>query len=147
MREDNHPAIVDRETLLNVYHALTGRDLQGEWLDGAPQRRLRDSGAQTVLKYLLKDPQGLLYVTRPQHPEYVRQTLHKDGAGIHRDITFALRAHLIDDIFLDRVKALAKGDVHLARHIRDSVEALTLQHTKSVISIDEHLKHVRLEQE
>src|SRR5215470_17343368 len=81
-----------------------------EYLNGKPPWRLRDTSAQAVLKYILCDPQGPLYVVRPQHPEYRRQELHsaagRDGK-MYRVVSFAIRAHLIDDIFLDRVKEIA----------------------------------------
>jgi recombinase/resolvase-like protein len=150
VREDNHPAIVDRELFMWAYSTITGRNLQGEYLDGAPPRRLRDAGAQAVLKYLLRDPQGPLYVSKPEHPEYVRQTLKTDpkrAGRLFRDITFAIRAHLIDDIYLERVKEIARGDTHLAQHIQASVTELQQKHIEAVISVDEHLAQVCKEQE
>ena len=133
VRESNHPAIVDRDLFMWTYHTLTGRDLQGQWLNGEPPRRLRDSGAQAVLKYILCDPQGVLYVARREHPEYVRQTLAGDperAGKMYRDVTFAIRAHLIDDIFLDRLKEIARGDAHLAGHIRASIKQMQEQHPR-----------------
>lgn len=148
VRDDNHPAIVDRELFLWSYHKLTGRNLDGELLEGVKCKQLRDDGAQAVLKRLLKDPKGVMYVQRPDHPEYIRQTLvkdHKLAGKIYRDITFAIRAHLIDDIFLARVKALAIADQHLAEHIDASIKALEEQHTKAIVSVDDQLTQVRLE--
>jgi hypothetical protein len=54
VKEDNHPAIIDRELFMWAYQKLTGRDLQGQYLNGTPPRRLRDAGAQAVLKYILR---------------------------------------------------------------------------------------------
>lgn len=144
----NHPAIVDRDLFLWAYHKLTGRNLQGEPLDNTERRRLRDDGAQAVLKYLLRDPSGPLYVMRPDHPECVRQTLATDPHrhdSLFRHVTFAIRAHLIDDIFLARVKEIALADQHLAAHIKASVDELAQQHTEAVVSIDDQLAAVRLE--
>ena len=146
--DNNHPAIVDRDLFLWAYHKLTGRNLQGEPLDNGERRRLRDDGAQAVLKYILRDPSGPLYVMHPEHPEYVRQTLAADPArhgSLFRSVTFAIRSHLIDDIFLARVKEIALADPHLAAHIETSVDELAQQHTEAVVSIDDQLASVRLE--
>jgi Recombinase len=145
---NNHPAIVDRDLFLWSYHKLTGRNLQGELLENTVRRRLRDDKAQAVLKYLLYDPAGPLYVMRPEHPEYLRQTLHGDPKRpnkMYRDITFSIRAHLIDDIFLARLKALALADQHLAAHIAESLDELEREHVEAVVSIDDQLDRVRLE--
>ena len=131
-----------------AYYKLTGRNLQGEPLDNAAPRRLRDDGAQAVLKYILCDPSGPLYVMQPEHPEYVRQTLATDPekqGTLFRRVTFAIRSHLIDDIFLQRVKEIALADPHLASHIEASVGELEQQHVEAVISIDDQLAAVRLE--
>src|SRR5205823_2548431 len=107
---DETRAIVDRELALWAYHRITGRDIEGNPLEGVEHRKLRDEGAQAVLKYLLHDPAGPMYVSSPDHPEYVRQTLikdHKAAGKLFRDTTFAIRAHLVDDIFLERVKEIA----------------------------------------
>jgi len=91
-----------------------------------------------------------LYVSKPEHPEYVRQTLRADpkrAGRLFRDITFAIRAHLIDDIYLERVKEIARRDTHLAQHIQASVTELQQKHTEAIISVDEHLAQVCKEQE
>jgi hypothetical protein len=150
VREGNHPAIVDRELFMWSYHTLTGRDLQGQYLNGVPPRRLRDANAQAVLKYILRDPKGPLYVTRPEHPEYIREELSRDAAQagrLIRDTTFAIRAHLIDNIFLDRAKEIARRDAHLATHIRTSLEQLEQTHAGAIVSVAEHLAQVRKEQQ
>src|SRR5690348_5087700 len=72
---DNHPANGDKELFLVVYTALTGRNLDGEYLNGEPPRGLREAIAQPLLKYILRDPRGPLYVSKPDHPEYIRQEL------------------------------------------------------------------------
>jgi DNA invertase Pin-like site-specific DNA recombinase len=147
---DEKREIVDKELALWAYHKITGRDVEGNLLEGAERRSLRDDSAQAVLKYILRDPQGPLYVTRPEQPEYVRQSLvkdHKAQGKIYRDITFAIRAHLIDDIFLERVKALAIADQHIAQTIEQSIKSLEEQHVEEAISIEDQLANVRLEQQ
>ncbi|GHO83976.1 recombinase family protein [Dictyobacter formicarum] len=146
VKGDNHPAIVDRDLFMWAYQKLTGRNLNGEPLTNQPHRSIHDDGAQAVLKYLLRDKDGILYVSQREHPEYHRQTLtSKTNGTMFRQITFSMRAHLLDDLFLTRVKELARTDKHLAWHIETSVDELEQQHTETVISIDDQLKQVRLE--
>jgi DNA invertase Pin-like site-specific DNA recombinase len=145
---DEKRAIIDKELALWAYHKITGRDIEGNLLDGVERRSLRADSAQAVLKYILRDPSGPLYVIRPEHPEYVRQTLIKDRdpqSKFLRDITFAIRAHLIDDIFLDRIKALAIADQHIAQTIEKSILSLEEKHVEEAVSIDDQLVNVRLE--
>jgi len=61
-------------------------------------------------------------------------------------VTFAIRAHLIDDIFLERVKALAIADQHIAQTIEQSIKSLEEQHVEEAVSIEDQLANVRLEQ-
>lgn len=148
VRWDNHEAIIDKELALWAYHKITGRDVEGNLLDGVEHRSLREDSAQAVLKYILHDPAGPLYVTQPDQPEYVRQSLTKDhnaSGKLFRDITFAIRAHLIDDIFLDRIKALAIADQHIAQTIEASIQSLEEQHIEEAVSIEDQLVTVRLE--
>lgn len=148
VREDNHPAIVDRNLFLWSYQKLTGRDLQGEPLDGALRRKLRDDGPQAVLKYLLRTPEGQMYVMRNEHPEYVRQnpiSAHKDSGKLRRDLEFSIRCHLIDNIFLARLKEIAQADRHLGEHVESSIEELERQHTEAIVSIEDHLAATRLD--
>ncbi len=149
VKEDNQLAIVNRELFLWSYHKLTGRNLEGELLEGAEERRrLREDSAQAVLTGLLKDPAGIMYTQRPELPEYVRQTLvkdHKQMGKLYRDITFAIRAHLIDNIFLKRVKELAIADQHLAEHIEASIAELEEKHAETTFSIEDQLVQVNLE--
>jgi hypothetical protein len=145
---DSTRAIVDKELALWAYHKITGRDVDGNLLDGVERRSLREDSAQAVLKYILRDPAGPLYVTRPEQPEYVRQSLikgRKPDSKLLRDITFAIRAHLIDDIFLDRIKALAIADQHIAQTIERSIQSLEEQHVEEAVSIEDQLVNVRLE--
>ena len=145
---DSARAIVDKELALWAYHKLTGRDVDGNLLEGVERRSLREDSAQAVLKYILRDPAGPLYVKVPDHPEYVRQTLMKDRdpqGKLLRDITFAIRAHLIDDIFLERIKALAIADQHIAQTIEASIMKLEEEHVEEAVSIDDQLVNVRLE--
>lgn len=145
---DEKRAIVDKELALWAYHKITGRDIEGNLLDGVERRSLREDSAQAVLKYILRDPAGSLYVAHPEQPEYERQTLVKDNIAqgrIFRDITFAIRAHLIDDIFLERVKALAIADQHIAQTIEQSIKSLEEQHVEEAVSIEDQLANVRLE--
>ncbi len=141
-------AIVDKELALWAYHKITGRDVEGNLLEGVERRSLREDSAQAVLKYLLRDPAGRLYVTCPEQPQYVRQTLVKDNVAqgkLLRDVTFAIRAHLIDDIFLDRIKALAIADQHIAQTIEASILKLEEEHVEEAVSLDDQLVNVRLE--
>ena len=145
---DSDRAIVDKELALWAYHKITGRDVEGNVLEGVERRSLRSDSAQAVLKYILRDPAGPLYVTRSDNPEYVRQSLIKDQGPDHkllRDITFAIRAHLVDDIFLDRIKALAVADPHIAQTIEASIQSLEEQHIEETVSIEDQLVNVRLE--
>lgn len=144
---DSKRAIIDKELALWAYHKITGRDIEGNLLDSVERRSLREDSAQAVLKYILRDPAGPLYVTRPEQPEYVRQTLIKDRVDnkLLRDITFAIRAHLIDDIFLERIKALAIADQHIAQTIEASILSLEEKHVEEAVSIDDQLVQVRLE--
>lgn len=147
VREGNHPAIADYELFRWTYQTLTGRNLQGEHLNDKPPRRRH--GADALLKHILRDPTGLLYVVRPEHPEYIRQELVRDVARdgrLRRDITFAIRAYPIDTIFIDRIKDIARGNAHLAGDIRASLTDLQQQHTRALVSIEDQLKHVRMEQ-
>ncbi len=147
---DNHPAIVDKELFLEVYTSLTGRNLDGEYLNGEPPRRLREAGAQALLKYILRDPKGPLYVSKLDHPEYIRQELPAEtgrAGRIYRDITFGIRAHLIDEPVLERIKEIARGDAHLRSHIQASITALEDEHANALVSIEEHLAQVRREQQ
>jgi hypothetical protein len=131
-----------------AYHKITGRDVDGNLLDGVERRSLREGSAQAVLKYILRDPTGPLYVTRPEQPEYVRQSLIKDrkpDSKLLRDVTFAIRAHLIDNIFLDRIKTLAIADQHIAQTIEQSIQSLEEQHIEETVSLDDQLANVRLE--
>jgi DNA invertase Pin-like site-specific DNA recombinase len=145
VRENNHPAIVDRELFLACYHKITGRNLQGEPLPGVERRRLRTESVQAVLKYILKNPEGPIYVMHANHPEYVRAARPKDSPELITRLTFAIRANVIDQVFLARVKELAINDRHLGEHIKASIAELEEQHTESVISVEEHLAHVRNE--
>jgi len=144
---DEKRAIVDKELALWAYHKITGRDIEGNLLEGVERRSLRSDSAQAILKYLLRDPAGPLYVTVPEHPQYVRQTLTKDLADnkLLRDVTFAIRAHLIDDIFLERIKTLAIADPHIAQTIEASIQSLEEQHIEEAVSIEDQLVTVRLE--
>lgn len=145
---DSDRAIVDKELALWAYHKITGRDVDGNELEGFERHSLREDSAQAVLKYILHDPAGALYVTRPEQPEYVRQTFVKDNVAngrLLRDITFAIRAHLIDDIFLDRIKALAIADQHIAQTIEASIKSLEEQHIEEAVSLEDQLANVRLE--
>src|SRR5260370_38856269 len=145
---DEKRAIIDKELALWAYHKITGRDIEGNLLDGVERRSLREDSAQAVLKYLLRDPAGPLYVTVPDHPQYVRQTLIKDrtpDSKLLRDVTFAIRAHLIDDIFLDRIKALAIADRHIAQTIETSIQSLEEKHVEEAVSIAVTLVNVRLD--
>ncbi len=141
-------AIVDRELALWAYHKITGRDIEGNLLENVERRQIRDDGAEAVLKFLLQDPIGSIYVTHPEHPEYIRQTLikdHKAEGKLFRDITFAIRAHLIDDIFLERVKEVARADKHLAKHIEACITELEEKYAESIVSVEDHLAQVRLQ--
>ena len=145
---DSTRAIVDKDLALWAYHKITGRDTDGNLLEGVERRFLRKDSAQAVLKYILRDPAGSLYVTHPEQPEYIRQTFVKDNIAkgkILRDIPFAIRAHLIDNIFLERVKALALADRHLARTIEQSIKSLEEQHIEEAVSLEDQLVNVRLE--
>ena len=144
---DEKRAIVDKELALWAYHKITGRDVEGNLLEGVERRSLRDDSAQAVLKYILRDPAGPLYVGVPEHPQYIRQTLVKDNihkGKLLRDVTFAIRAHLIDDIFLERIKALAIADQHIAQTIEASIKSLEEQHVEEAVSIEDQLVKVRL---
>jgi hypothetical protein len=145
VREDNHPAIVDRDLFLWAYHKITGRNLQGEPLPETERRRFRGDSAQAVLKYILQDPEGPLYVLHSKHPDYVRTTRLRDNHDLLTRFMYAVRASFIDDVFLERVKALAVADRHLGEHIKASVEELETHHTETIISVDEHLAAVRRE--
>lgn len=145
VREDNHPAIVDRELFMACYHQLTGRTLQGEPVPGVERRRLRGDSAQAVLKYILHDPEGPLYVMHSDKPSYIRVERPREGQGLLMRWTFSIRTYAVDDVFLARVKELALNDQHLGEHIRVSIAALEEQHTEAVISVEEHLAHVRTE--
>lgn len=81
----------------------------------------------------------------PEHPEYVRATRLKEQGEILTRFTFAMRANQVDDVFLARVKELATADRHLGEHIKTSVVELEKRHTEAVISVVEHLTHVRTE--
>ncbi len=145
---DSDRAIVDKELALWAYHKLTGCDVEGNLLEGVERRSLRSDSAQAVLKYILRDPAGPLYVTRADQPEYIRQSLIKDrnpNSKLLRDITFAIRAHLIDDIFLERIKALAIADEHMTETIEQSILSLEEQHLEETVSIEDQLVNVRLE--
>ncbi len=145
VREDNHPAIVDRELFLFAYHKITGRNLQGEPLPGVERRRLRPDSVQAVLKYILRDPEGPLYVMHAAHPEYIRAPRLKDTGELLTRMTFSMRTYQIDDVFLARVKELATADRNLGEHIKASVAELEERHTEAVVSVEEHLIHVRNE--
>jgi Recombinase len=145
VRENNHPAIVDRELFLACYHKITGRNLQGEPLPGAERRHLRQDSAQAVLKYILRDPSGPLYVMHAKHPNYIRAVRATEGQELLMRWTFSISAHVIDDIFLARVKELANNDQRLGERIKASIAELEERHTESVISVDEHLAQVRTE--
>ncbi len=126
-----------------------GRNLpMGYVIQGVERIRTRDSNTQSVLKHILRDTKGILYVTHPNQPEYVRQEPvrdHKSAGKLYRDITFTIRAHLIDDIFLERVKALAIADQHIAETIEQSITSLEEKHAEAIVSIDDQLTNVRLE--
>jgi hypothetical protein len=148
VRNDNHPAIVDKDLFLWAYHKITGRNLDGELLEGVERYRSRDSRSEAVLKHILRDTKGILYVTHPEQPEYVRQVPvrdHSSAGKLYRDITFTIRAHLIDDIFLERIKALAIADLHIAETIEQSIISLEEKHAEQIVSIDDQLASVRLE--
>ena len=145
VRENNHPAIVDRELFLACYHKITGRNLQGEPLPGIERRRLHHDSAQAVLKYILRDPSGPLHVMHAKHPNYIRAERATEGQELLMRWTFSISTHVIDDVFLARVKELAINDQLLGEHIKASIAELEERHTESVISVDEHLAHVRAE--
>lgn len=147
VREDNHTAIIDRELFTWAYHKLTGRTLQGEWLEGREKRRTPSGSAQAVLKYILRDPAGVVYVMHPDEPQYIREALISDPehTGLTRRTTYAIAVRVIDDIFLERVKEIATADRHLSQHIQNSLDELEQQTTEAVVSIEEHLEQVRLE--
>ncbi len=145
---DSTRAIVDKELALWAYHKITGRDVEGNLLEGVERRFLHTDSAQAVLKYILRDPAGSLYVSHPEQPEYIRQTFSKDNIAqgrILRDVPFAIRAHLIDDIFLERVKALAIADRHIAQTIEQSIRSLEEQHIEETVSLEDQLANVGLE--
>jgi DNA invertase Pin-like site-specific DNA recombinase len=145
---DNHPAIVDKDLFLWAYHKITGRNLDGELLDGVEPFHAHGSKTESVLKHILRDAKGILYVTHPAHPEYVRQVPvsdHTSAGKLYRDITFTIRAHLIDDIYLERIKALALADQHIAETIEKSIASLEEKHAEDAVSIDDQLVRVRLE--
>jgi DNA invertase Pin-like site-specific DNA recombinase len=147
VRWDNHEAIIDRELALWAYHKITGRDIEGNLLEGIERRRLRDDSPQAVLKYLIHDPAGALYVLHDEHPEYVRQSFVRDNIAkgkLFREHTFSIRAHLIDGIFLERVKEIARTDPHLAQHIETSITELEEAHAEKAVSIKDQLTQVRL---
>ncbi len=148
VKDDNHPAIVDRELFMWAYQKLTGRNLNGELLQGQKPRRFHDGSAQAVLKYVLHTPEGQMYVMRHEHPEYVRQTPlgeRKLTGKLYPGLEFSIRCHLLDDIFLARLKEIALADRHLGQHVESSIEELEEQHTEALVSIDDHLVSVRLE--
>ncbi len=145
VRENNHPAIVDRELFLICYHKITGRNLQCEPLPGVERRRLRYDSVQVVLKYILRDLDGPLYVMHANHPRYIRAERSTRGQELVMRWTFAMSVSAIDDVFLARVKELAINDQHLGEHIKASIAEFEERHTESAISVDEHLAHVRTE--
>ena len=60
-----------------------------------------------MLKYILRDPSGPLYVMHAKHPNYIRAVRATEGQELLMRWTFSISAHVIDDIFLARVKELA----------------------------------------
>jgi DNA invertase Pin-like site-specific DNA recombinase len=148
VNEDNHAAIVDRELFIWAYHKLTGRNLQGEWLEGRENRRQRSGSAQAVLRRILRVTAGVIYVMHPATPQYIHAVLVSDPSYpgmVKRRTAFAIAVNVIDDIFLSRVKELAASDSHLGGHLQASIDELEQQHTEAVISVEEHLTQVRLE--
>ena len=142
---DSTRAIVDKELALWAYHKITGRDVDGNLLDGIERRSLREDSAQAVLKYLLRDPAGAIYVLNRDHPGYVRLKDRKVKGKLFQYTVFSIRAHLVDSIFLERVKALAIADQHIAEHIEASILSLEEKHVEEAVSIDDQLVQVRLE--
>lgn len=148
VQENNHPAIVDRELFFWAYHRLTGRTLEGEWLEGREHTRARSGSAPAVLKHIIRSPQGVIYATFPAEPIYRCEMLTTDPAhdgSFRRRMRFGVAVNILDEIFLARLKELASGDVHLSSHIQTSIDELQAQHAETLISIDEHLAQVRLE--
>jgi len=142
---DSTRAIVDKELALWAYHKITGRDIEGNLLDGVERRSLREDSAQAVLKYLLRDPTGAIYVLNRDHPGYVRLKDRKVKGKLFKYTDFSIRAHLVDGIFLERVKALAIADQHIAQTIEQSIKSLEEQHIEETVSIEDQLVNVRLE--
>src|SRR5258708_35243019 len=105
-----------------------------------------EDSAQAVLKYLLRDPTGAIYVLNRDHPGYVRLKDRKVKGKLFKYTDFSIRAHLVDGIFLKRVKALAIADQHIAQTIEQSIKSLEEQHLEEAVSIEDQLANVRLEQ-
>jgi hypothetical protein len=84
-------------------------------------------------------------VMHAKRPSYIRAERATEGQDLLMRWTFSISTHLIDNVFLTRVKELAINDQHLGEHIKASIAELEVRHNESVISVDEHLAHVRTE--
>jgi len=151
---DNHPAIVEKELFMWAYHKLTGCDLEGQPVPGLERRRLQapTSGVpQAVLKYILTaaNGDGLFYVARQGHDtEYIKQTpskTHKEDGRLYRHVPFAIQTRLLDAVFIDRVKAMAVADPHIAEHVKASIETLAQEEVTITASLEDQLTQVRLQ--
>ena len=154
VRYDNHPAIIDTDLFMWVYHKLVGCDLEGQPVPGLERRRLQapTSGTpQAVLKYILTaaNGDGLFYVARQGHDtEYIKQTpskTHKQVGRLYRHVPFAIQTRLLDTIFIERVKAMVVADPHIAEHVKISIEMLQQEEAKVTVSLEDQLKQVQLQ--
>ncbi|HEU5382375.1 MAG TPA: recombinase family protein [Ktedonobacteraceae bacterium] len=141
---NSHPAILDEDEFTSNLYRLTGRDLYGNPVEGYNIRLRESSPYQTVLKYVITSPHGAVYAKcEDEYGRYLVKERVAKAPRMRVETLFAISADQLDQIFLDRLKAVAQADKHLAKHIQGAIKDLMEQHKTSNASIEKQLIQCR----
>lgn len=135
---DVHPAILDKAEFMENLYRLTGRDLEGNPVDGYRIRLRESAPAQGVLKHTLTSPHGTVYTVNQDDPQY-NITLQPEGHRMRYLVLYCVKSRYLDHVFLDRLKAVAEADEHLAEHIQSSIKELVEKHRADNASLETQL--------
>ena len=141
---NSHPAILDEDEFTANLYRLTGRDLYGNPVPGYNIRIRESTPYQTVLKHIITSPHGAVYAKYDGgQGRYIVREKIPTPPHMRVDTVFAISSEQLDQIFLDRLKAVALADTHLAAHIQGAIKDLTEQHQASNASIEKQLIQCR----
>ncbi|HLI91161.1 MAG TPA: recombinase family protein [Ktedonobacteraceae bacterium] len=147
---DHHPAILDYALFAEGYAAIKGYTLEGEPVDS-------HRGITRIRKTRETPPDGLFHgklIATPPSPgrtafttideeHYVARSLHADGLLTEK--LFRLPVAAFDAVVIERLKALADQDRHIAGRVKATLEQVYHQQSEDFVSIHEQLRGIEIQ--